>query len=72
MKLPELPQGYDTRPFDYDGAMFTPSQMLQFQADTIDAVLHAAYDKAKLFGQTGEVMWISIKSAVRHEQKGLK
>ncbi len=65
MILPELPEP------DADPHFYTEAQMLQLQRDTIDAVLKAAWEKSKLFGNTGEVMWVCIKGAVRYEQKRL-
>lgn len=37
IKLPELPQGYKDRPWDYGGAMFTESQMKSYATTAIKA-----------------------------------
>ena len=69
MSLPKLPLP-DAIYIDANGhsaRRYTEAQMLKLQADTVGAVLKVVYEKSTQFGKTGEVMWICVKFAVRHE-----
>ena len=70
MNLPKLPEPAahlaDSSP------LYSESQVLKLQADTIEAVLKVAYEQATAYGKTGECIWVGIKATVRYAQKGGK
>ena len=67
MNLPDLPEPAahlaDSLP------LYSESQVLKLQADTVEAMLKVAYEQCTPYGKAGECAFIGIKATVRYAQK---